>query len=162
VDWDGLSIGDDPYCPINILDGKGAKNRTVNASNGTRQALLQWRAIRGDEAGPLLFSFDRWLGMQAGLPIDGQTVYNVLADLAQLAGVNQFAPHDMRRSFVSGFIKATGDISMASKLAGHASVATTQIYDKRGEEEQAAAVIQAVHVPFELIITQQRLEQAPA
>lgn len=162
VDWEGLSIGDDPYCPISILNGKGDKDRIVNASNGTRQALLQWRVIRGDEAGPLLFSFDRWSGMQAGLPIDGQTVYNVLADLAQLAGVNQFAPHDMRRTFVSGFIKATGDISMASKLAGHASVATTQIYDKRGEEDQAAAVISAVHVPFQWIDVQQRLEQAPA
>ena len=77
--------------------------------------------------------------MQPGMPIDGQTVYNTLVDLAQLAGVNQFAPHDMRRSFVSGFINATGDLTMASKLAGHASVATTQIYDKLGEEEQAAA-----------------------
>lgn len=157
VDWDGLSVGDDPYLPLRIVDGKGAKNRTVNASNGTRQALLQWRAIRGTEPGPLLYSFDRWTGMQTGLPIDGQTVYSTLVDLADTAGVNQFAPHDMRRTFVSGFIKTTGDLAMASKLAGHASVNTTMIYDRRGEEEQAAAVIAAVHVPFELITVQAEL-----
>ena len=160
IDWDGLTVGDDPYLPIRILGAKGDKDRLVNASNGTRQALLQWRAIRGAAVGPLLYSFDRWTGMQPGMPIDGQTVYSTLADLAQLADVNQFAPHDMRRTFVSGFIKATGDISMASKLAGHASVSTTQIYDKRGEEEQAAAVIAAVHVPFELITVQTALQGA--
>lgn len=162
VDWEGLAIGDDPYLPIQIVDGKGNKDRIVNASNGTRQSLLQWRAIRGTEAGPLLYSFDRWTGMQPGLAIDGQTVYNVLADLAVLAEVKQFAPHDMRRTFVSGFIGSTKDVAMASKLAGHASIATTMRYDVRDEEDKAKAVIEAVHVPFQWIDAQQRLEQAPA
>lgn len=160
VDWGGLAIGDDPYLPVQILDAKGEKDRMVNAANGTRQSLLQWRAIRGDAAGPLLYSFDRWTGMQPGMPIDGQTVYNTLAELAQLADVTHLAPHDMRRTFVSNFIKATGDISMASKLAGHASVTTTQRYDKRGQDEQAQAVIEAVHVPFQWIDVQTKLEQA--
>jgi integrase len=162
VDWEGLSIGDEPYMPIRIVGAKGDKTRTVNASNGTRQSLLQWRAIRGDAPGPLLYSFDRWTGMQTGLPIGGQDVYNTLLDLAQLAGVEPLSPHDMRRSFVSSFIRTTGDISMASKLAGHASIETTKIYDRRGAEEEAQAVIEAVHVPFEWIDVQQRLEQAPA
>lgn len=162
VDWDGLTRGDDAYLPIRILAAKGDKDRTVNATNGTRLSLLLWRSIRGDAPGPLLYSFDRWTGMQAGLPIDGQTVYNVLADLAQLAGVRAFAPHDMRRTFISDFIHKTKDLSMASKLAGHASTATTEIYDKRGEEEQAAAVIEAVHVPFTVITVQSRLEQEKA
>lgn len=157
VDWDGMSIGDDPYLPIQILDAKGEKDRTVNAANGTRQSLLQWRAVRGEEPGPLLYSFDRWTGMQRGLAIDGQTVYNVLADLADLAEVKRPAPHDMRRTFVSNFIATTGDISLASKLAGHASVTTTQRYDKRGQEEQAAAIIEAVHVPFVFIDVQGKL-----
>lgn len=158
VDWDGLSVGDDPYLPIQILDAKGEKDRTVNASNGTRQSLQQWAAVRGTEPGPLLYSFDRWTGMQPGFPIDGQTVYSTLVDLAGLAGVEAFSPHDMRRTFVSGFIRSTGDISMAAKLAGHASIETTKIYDKRGDEEQAAAVIAAVHVPFELITVQTELQ----
>lgn len=160
VDWEGLAIGDDPYLPIRIIDAKGNKDRLVNASNGTRQSLLQWRAVRGDAPGPLLYSFDRWTGMQPGLPIDGQTVYNTLAELAQLADVKQFAPHDMRRTFVSGFIGSTKDLAMASKLAGHASVATTMKYDVRDEEEQAKAVIEAVHVPFQWIDVQPKLDQA--
>jgi integrase len=162
VDWGGMSIGDDPYLPIQILDAKGEKDRTVNAANGTRQSLLQWRAVRGEEPGPLLYSFDRWTGMQRGLAIDGQTVYNVLADLADLAEVKRPAPHDMRRTFVSNFIATTGDISMASKLAGHASVTTTQRYDKRGDEEAASAIIEAVHVPFQWIAVQSKIEQAAA
>jgi len=165
VTWKGEVMGDDTYLPIEILGAKGDQNRLVNAANGTRQSLLQWRAIRGTAKGPLLYSFDRWTGMQTGLPIDGQTVYAVLADLAAIANKSRsedeqitLAPHDLRRTFVTDFIRTTRDISMASKLAGHKSIETTKGYDKSGEEDKARAVIEAVHVPFELITVQTVLE----
>ena len=164
---DGKKVGEDVYLPINILDAKGDKDRLVSAGNGTRQSLLQWRAVRGTAKGPLLLSFDRWSGKQEGMPIDGQTVYTVLADLAAIANKTRaedaqisLAPHDMRRCFVSSFIDATGDISMASKLAGHASVTTTQGYDRRGKKAQAAATLKAVHVPSQTIIVQTELKDA--
>ena len=164
VQWKGEKSGNDSYLVIDIIDAKGDKDRQVSAGNGTRLSLLQWRAVRGKKKGPLFVSFDRWTGQQAGLPIDGQTVYGTLADLAAIANKTRpedaqisLAPHDMRRTFVSNFIEATGDISMASKLAGHASVTTTQGYDVRGKKLQAAAVIKAVHVPYEMIDVQSEL-----
>jgi len=163
VDWEGLTLGDDPYLPIRILDAKGNKNRDISASNGTRQSLLLWRALRGDAPGPLLYSFDRWTGMQAGQGITGQVVYDVLGELSDIAGLAyRPAPHDLRRTFVTGFIRNTKDISMASKLAGHKSVETTMRYDKRDKEELAQAVIEAVHAPFNVIVAQAPLAEAAA
>ena len=148
------------YLPVTIRHGKGDKLRVVTASNGTRQALLQWRKVRGDDPGPLLYSIDRWTGVQKGKGIDSQVIYTVCDELATRAGVKKFSPHDMRRTFISGFLDATGDISMAAQLAGHANIQTTTIYDRRGDDAKAKATIEHVHVPFEQVTVQEKLEQA--
>ncbi len=142
------------YLPITIRHGKGDKKRIVNASNGARLALLQWKALRGDAPGPLLYSWHQHKGMQAGKPIDSQVIYSVCDELATRAGIRKFSPHDMRRSFVSGFLEATGDLAMAAQLAGHANVQTTMRYDVREEDAKAAAAIRHVSVPFEPVTVQ--------
>lgn len=152
-DTDGVG-----YLPITIQHGKGDKRRVIAASNGSRQALLQWRKVRGDDPGPLLVSFDRWAGLQLGKGIDSQVIYTVCDELATRAKVEKFSPHDMRRSFISGFLDASGDLSMAASLAGHSSVTTTQIYDRRGDATKAKATIKHVHIPFEPVTVQEKLD----
>jgi len=52
----------------------------------------------------------------------------------------KFSPHDCRRSFVSHMIAAGVDRGTVSKLAGHAQVTTTMLYDRRGERVQREAM----------------------
>jgi site-specific recombinase XerD len=55
------------------------------------------------------------------------------------AGIADAAPHDLRRSHASSLLAAGTDLSTVQRMLGHASVVTTQRYDKRGEGPQIKA-----------------------
>ena len=54
-------------------------------------------------------------------------------------GIAKFTPHDLRRTFITRVIERA-DIIVAKKLAGHESVQTTEIYDRRGSKAEDDAV----------------------
>lgn len=48
------------------------------------------------------------------------------------AGIEKFAPHDLRRTFASAMLDNGEDIVTVKDAMGHSSIATTQKYDRRG------------------------------
>lgn len=130
-----------------VLRGKGGKERAAFATNGARDALIDWLAIRGNDAGPLFLPVNKGGRIVQGQRMTPQAVYNVLAKRCQEAGVNELSPHDLRRTFVGDLLDAGADIATVQRLAGHANVQTTARYDRRPEAARRKAA-ELLHVPY--------------
>lgn len=120
--------------------GKGRKERLVYLPPNGNSHFYAWIAVRGDAPGPLVCPVDRYghANLRRGLSED--SIYGVLADLAEKAGVRDFSPHDLRRTFITMLLDAEIDVLTVRDLAGHADVQTTARYDRRGEKRKASAV----------------------
>src|SRR5262249_2405205 len=115
-------------------------------SNGAADALVDWISLRGTASGALFCPVDK-AGRITVRRMSDQAMYDALAKRGAEAGVKAFSPHNCRRTSVSELLDAGADISIVQRLAGHASVTTTQRYDRRGEAaKRKAAAMQ--HVPY--------------
>jgi site-specific recombinase XerD len=129
-----------------VILGKRNKERTAYLTNGAAAAMADWLKIRGNEPGALFWPVNKG-GKMLGRRMTNQVIYNMLSKRAELAGVRDFSPHDMRRTFVSDLLDAGADIATVAKMAGHASVTTTARYDRRPEEAKRKAA-GLLHVPY--------------
>jgi site-specific recombinase XerD len=121
-----------------VILGKRNKQRTAYLINGAAGAMADWLDVRGNEPGPLFYPVNKGGHIQPRR-MTNQAIYNLLAKRAELAGVKELTPHDLRRTFVSDLLDAGADISTVSKMAGHSSVTTTGRYDRRGEQAKQKA-----------------------
>lgn len=80
-------------------------------------------------------------------PLTGQAVYEILKTRAGRVLDEAFAPHDLRRTYITHLLEEDHGIHKVQRLAGHASIETTRRYDHSGERERDA-VIRKHHVPF--------------
>lgn len=137
----------DAAAGVLTVKGKRNKSRTVPMQNAALAALADWLAVRGDAPGAL---FTR-IGKGGKLTHEGlttQAVYYVFAARAEQAGVREFSPHDMRRTFAGDMLDAGVDISTVQKLMGHSNVTTTAGYDRRGERAKKDAA-KRLHFPYQ-------------
>jgi integrase len=114
--------------------GKGNKERILPVPPEVWDYLDAYLAARGDQAGRLFFAANNRGGLTRR-PISADAVYHLARELAERAGVRDWSPHDARATFI-GRVIGMADLSMAQKLAGHASAATTALYDRRGREKR--------------------------
>lgn len=131
---------------LKVLHAKGGKQRNIYASNGSKEALDAWLAIRGDDAGAMFTGITKGGNMTARR-ISDQAILFILKERAAAAGIDDISPHDFRRTFASDLLDAGVDIVTVQKLMGHASVTTTARYDRRGEAAKKKAA-DMLHVPF--------------
>jgi site-specific recombinase XerD len=126
--------------------GKGNKERLAYVRHGARDALGDWLALRGATAGPLFWPVTKG-GKLRPRRLSAQAMLYVTRRRGQRAGVEQFSPHDLRRSFISDLLDVGADLSTVQRLAGHAQVQTTARYDRRGESAKQEAA-ELLHVPY--------------
>jgi site-specific recombinase XerD len=149
--------------------GKGQKERWAYVeAPGAYLALDAWIEQRTEEPGPLFPRMRKGGSLvrekhpspeyykegkpriDTGFPLQRLTeqgIYAILFERARQAEIPHLSPHDLRRTFVGELLDTGGDLSLAQKLAGHASPTTTARYDRRGEVAKKRAA-GALHVPL--------------
>jgi site-specific recombinase XerD len=166
----------EPETGVLVIHGKRNKQRTAYITNGAAAALHDWIAIRGDKAGALFVEVNKGgkvlidresmivkpskkvAGVDVpnkkagqtifrGGALTSQAIYNMLYKRAQQADIQNFSPHDLRRTFIAHLLDAGVDIATVSKLAGHANLQTTARYDRRPARTNRAAA-KLLHVPY--------------
>ena len=118
---------------IEVLRGKGGKPRVQYMPKWAVQDLLSWLAIRGDQNGYL---FNPFVGEEPQLDrqLSATSIYYIVSRVTEALVDSKCSPHDMRRTYVSKLLDENVDLLTVCKMAGHSSVTTTQIYDKRDEQ----------------------------
>ncbi|MHA1081257.1 tyrosine-type recombinase/integrase (plasmid) [Enterobacter ludwigii] len=113
--------------------GKGNKERLAYMPAGTWQRLQTWiDEVRGEKEGPLFTRIRRFDTLTNDRLTD-QAVYHILQVRQCQAGIPKCAPHDLRRTFATAMLDNGEDLITVRDAMGHASVTTTQQYDRRGE-----------------------------
>jgi len=124
---------------VKVFAGKGHKDRVSYLPQWALPALTGWIKVRGSEAGPLFYQSDKTGGISQKV-ISDEVVMRLLKKRVEQAGIKHCSPHDLRRTFVSELLDQGVDIATVQKLAGHADIATTARYDRRGEVTKRKAV----------------------
>lgn len=130
---------------LSVRAGKGRRQRSVYVQGGAYQALCDWLRWRQD-AGPLFVPVNKG-GNVGKRQMDAQSIYDMLKKRGGQAGVKDFSPHDLRRTFVGDMLDRGVDIATVANIAGHASVDTTRRYDRRPEETKRRAAGK-LHFPY--------------
>jgi integrase/rubredoxin len=124
---------------LTIRETKGSKERIVYLTETGVQAVKDWLKVRNLEPGPLFYPLNK--GQQV-IPrrMSEQGILRALQRRGERVGVENFTPHDFRRTFIGNLLDAGADIVTVSKLAGHSSPSTTSKYDRRPEEAKKRAI----------------------
>ncbi|HHA2288160.1 TPA: tyrosine-type recombinase/integrase [Enterobacter asburiae] len=119
--------------------GKGNKERLAYMPAGTWQRLQKWiDDARGGSPGPIFTRIRRFDTLTTDRLTD-QAVYHILQVRQKLAGIDKCSPHDLRRTFATVMLQNGEDLITVKDAMGHVSIATTQQYDRRGEQRLRAA-----------------------
>lgn len=107
--------------------GKRRKERVIPFGRPLAEAIDNYRQLRSqiaDSETPALFVSLR------GRPMNRRSVYSIVHNAMAEAGIHasRLSPHVMRHSCATDMLNNGADLNTVSRLLGHASLATTQIY----------------------------------
>lgn len=130
---------------IRIRHGKGDAERLVPLAGGVPEALDAWIRLRGEAPGPLLCPVRG--GKIEIRRLSEQSIYFAVRQRGRKASVDDFSPHDARRTYITTALDAGADLAATAALAGHSQVTTTARYDRRGERAAKKAA-KFIRIPY--------------
>ena len=115
------------------LEEKGNLRHRVPFNRESAAAIAEYRERGGVERGALFRSVGRGRGgALTDRRLDRRAALAMLERRSRQAGLEISAtPHVLRATGITAYLDAGGEIEMARRIAGHASVETTRRYDRR-------------------------------
>jgi site-specific recombinase XerD len=109
------------------MSGKGGRIRTVPMPSWAKIALDEWTAAAGFNAGRVfrpVNTGDRLCGDS----MTAQSIFETVKKYAAEIGLDNIAPHDLRRTFAKLAHKGRAALEQIQLSLGHASIQTTERY----------------------------------
>jgi len=137
----GLNLNDLGATTLRVR-GKGDRERIVPLPPTARAAITAYLPTREEKHHPALFT-----SRQGRISI--RTVQRLVSRAASLADGPGAHPHKLRHTYATLLHQAGADILDISRILGHASVATTQIYaaSDPAQLQSAAALFPSLSLP---------------
>ncbi|WP_240371382.1 tyrosine-type recombinase/integrase [Anoxybacteroides rupiense] len=109
---------------IQVINGKGGKNRTVPMSDRLKSQLQTYLKFHRPKTDSLFFFALKKTGT-----VSDQYVNRILKEACKKAGITKHVTsHILRHSFASYLVKKDTHVAVIQRLLGHASVKTTSVY----------------------------------
>jgi site-specific recombinase XerD len=112
--------------------GKGNKERMVPLLRWAYPILLG-QVLPGNDA-PFVHT--------NGAPLSVRQAQSVFQSLCRTVGITGITPHSMRHGYATRLLRAGVNLAVVSKLLGHESIKTTEVYLHLGTEDLGVAVEQ--------------------
>lgn len=126
---DGLSI---------LFVGKGSIERDQPLPTWASVCVRRWLAVRGERSSGTMFLRTQGRFLKDREP-SVWSIWSLIVDTGKAAGVADFTPHDLRRTFASQMLDL-GDLPLTQQAMAHESSATTARYDRRGRARMVEIV----------------------
>ncbi len=126
---------------ILAVHGKGSKLRQIKLTASVEQTIETWREHHpfGDDDNALIFTRIVRGGRVTSFSISDKAVWLVVRKSAETVGLENIAPHDLRRSFARGAFEAGASFELIRQSLGHSNIATTERYVNSALELDHAA-----------------------
>lgn len=118
------------------LIGKGDKERTAVLADEVMAGLDHWiERFRGREPGLMFGRIRKGGRLDLSAPLDARSIGVILKSHCRHVGIDaRTTPHDLRRTFATRLLEENVDVATVKEMMGHANIATTVRYDRRGDE----------------------------
>lgn len=109
---------------IQVIEGKGNKNRVTMMDDVTRKYLLEYKdSLKYESEYVFATKYKGKINVR-----DESSVWLLLNTVGKRAGVDKANPHKFRHTFATILFKRGLDINIIQKLLGHENINTTLIY----------------------------------
>jgi integrase/recombinase XerD len=105
--------------------GKGSKTRRVPIGSSAVEWLKSYLAVRRKKEN---IEISNVFVTSSGHPLNRQSIYKLVREHGESAGLDGISPHTLRHSFATHLVQNRADIRSVQQMLGHADISTTQIY----------------------------------
>lgn len=128
--------------PCLMLHEKGGRSRSIKAHHQACEHLDAYVALAGLAGRPELFLWQGFRGGRlSGQMLTQSAACSMVKRRCRAAGLpDEFCNHSLRATGITIYRERGGDLEAARQLAGHASVRTTQAYDRSGDRQSRAEI----------------------
>jgi len=127
---------------IEVIEGKGAKDRIVYANDEILEKLKSWRDRQLKELNKRNINNTEYVFTSlTGNKLDGGNFRRKIYKKTEKAGINKkVSPHTFRHTFATDLYTETKNIRLVQKALGHSDLSTTMIYTHIVDDELEQAL----------------------